>query len=427
MFAQARKETTERETLTKFLNDFEMAMQNLKFQLMDMLYPLLDDLAIYMEKQDIAGKVRQFGVLLKDAVEKYLPDVITFFKYLGSEDGREFIWNEVVFFFEKMALHFDRHMKEVFGSDSVANLEKALEDGLQRVQEDYETKQTNLQSKGGLPTPYKRPGDTSTPSSEGKDKDTGGKGIDLKTKNEPMVKKSEQLLKQMEAQNINRFYNPLGASALTRTSDFARDRVGGRIHKGADYRAGVGTPLYAPHGGIVTYGNMDAGAGYTVTISDPANKLKTIAMHLDPKSTADKFYGLQNQNVVAGAPIGFTGKSGTKDPHLHMQTRYDGELIDFDKYLVGDVKRHNTGTLGQYGSLFKDFGAGTDVILDDVEAVMTPDQMNSVVTGAGNIATVEMLESLDRNFQRLANIMAERTSLSRSQLSYIEKNQVNIA
>jgi hypothetical protein len=77
--------------------------------------------------------------------------------------------------------------------------------------------------------------------------------------------------------------------------------------------------------------------------------------------------------------------------------------------------------------LFKDFGAGTDVILDDVEAVMTPDQMNSVITGAGNIATTEMLESLDRNFQRLANIMAERTSLSRSQLSYIENNQVNIA
>jgi hypothetical protein len=91
------------------------------------------------------------------------------------------------------------------------------------------------------------------------------------------------------------------------------------------------------------------------------------------------------------------------------------------------IKEHRSGTLGQYGSLFKDFGTGTDVILDDVEAVMTPEQMNSVVTSAGNIATTEMLESLDRNFQRLANIMAERTSLSRSQLSYIEKNQVNIA
>jgi hypothetical protein len=102
MFAQARKETKEREELTKFLNDFEMAMQNLKFQMMEMLYPLLDDLAIYMEKQDIAGKVRQFGVLLKDAVEKYLPDVITFFKYLGSSDGRDFIWNEIKFFFDKM-------------------------------------------------------------------------------------------------------------------------------------------------------------------------------------------------------------------------------------------------------------------------------------------------------------------------------------
>lgn len=425
MFKEAKKEAKARDALTEFLNNFEMAMQNLKFQLMEMLYPLLDDLAIYMEKQDLPDKVRQFGVLLKDSVEKYLPDVITFFKYLGSEDGREFIWNEVVFFFDKMGLHFKRHMKEVFGSDTVGALEKELEEGLQKAQEDYETKQATIRSSGKLPEAYKRPGEVSTPSAKD---ETGGKGIDKTTKNEGMIKKSEKLLQMMESQNIKKFYNPLGKdTGLKRTSDFARDRAGGKIHEGTDYRASVGTPLYAPHGGVVSYGNMGGGAGYTVTIEDAANKLKTIAMHLDPESTANKFYGLRGKTVSAGDPIAFTGKSGTKDPHLHMQTRYNGELIDFDKYLVGDVKRHNTGTLGQYGSLFKDFGAGTDVILDDVEAVMTPDQMNSVVTGAGNIATVEMLESLDRNFQRLANIMAERTSLSRSQLSYIEKNQVNIA
>jgi murein DD-endopeptidase MepM/ murein hydrolase activator NlpD len=427
MFAQAKKETTERETLTKFLNDFEMAMQNLKFRLMEEFLPLLNDLATTLEKQDVAGKVRQFGVLLKDSVEKYLPDVITFFKYLGSDDGRDFIWNEVVFFFDKMGLRFNRHMKEVFGKDTIGNLEKELEDGLQKAQEDHENRQGALRAGGRLPAAYKPGNEQPSPPGE-KGKDTGGKGIDLKNKNEGMVKNSEKLLQTMASQNVNKFFNPLGKEALKRTSDFARDRVGGKIHPGVDYRAAIGTPLYAPHGGFVSYGNMGGGAGYTVTIEDSANKLKTIAMHLDPKSTADKFYGNQNKAVKAGDPIGFTGVSGTKDPHLHMQTRYNGELIDFDKYLVGDVPRsHRTGTLGQYGSLFKDFGAGTNVILDDVEAVMTPDQMNSVVTGAGNIATTEMLESLDRNFQRLANIMAERTSLSRSQLSYIEKNQVNIA
>lgn len=426
MFAKAREETKERETLTKFLNDFEMAMQNLKFRLMEEFLPLLNDLATTLEKQDVAGKVKQFGVLLKESVEKYLPDVITFFKYLGSEDGRDFIWNEVVFFFDKMGLRFNRHMKEVFGKDTIGSLEKELEDGLQKAQEDHEARQGALRAGGGLPSSYKRPG-VQEPASGEKDKDTGGKGIDLKTKNEGMVKKSESLLRMMEAQNVKKFYNPLGSAVLKRTSDFARDRVDGKIHYGADYSAGVGTPLYAPHGGFVSYGNMGGGAGYTVTIDDSANKLQTIAMHLDPETTANKFYGLRGKKVEPGDPIGFTGKSGTKDPHLHMQTRYNGELIDFDKYLTGDVKRHNTGTLGQYGTLFKDFGAGTNVILDDVEAVMTPDQMSSVITGAGNIATTEMLESLDRNFQRLVNIMAERTSLSRSQLSHIENNQVNIA
>jgi len=419
MFSQARAETEEREDLTKFLNDFEMAMKNLKFQLMEMLYPLLDDLAVYMQKQDIAGKVRDFGQLLKDSVTKYLPDVITFFKYLGSEDGREFVWNEVVYFFDRMSIHFARHLKEVFGTSSIGDLEQETADALDEAYDRYMAKQKIVEGRGNLPEPYK-PGDKET-------KDTGGKGIDKSTKNTALISQSQQLIKQMEAQNIKRFYSPL-QDGLKKTSDFARDRHTGRTHEGTDYRAAVGTPLFAPHGGTITYGNKGGGAGYTATITDAENKLMTEAMHLDPKTTGDKFAtNLHGKTIKAGDAVGYTGKSGTKDPHLHMQTRYNGRIINFDDYLVGDVKRHNTGTLGQYGSLFKDFGAGTDVILDDVEAVMTPGQMNSVISGAGNIATTEMLESLDRNFQRLASIMAERTNLSRSQLSYIEKNQVNIA
>lgn len=421
MFAAARKETAERNALTQFLNDFEMAVQDLKFGMMEFLYPLLEDLGVYLERQDLPGKVREFGMLLKKSVDEYLPDVITFFKYLGSDDGREFIMNEVVYFFDRMSIHFGRHLKEVFGTSSIGDLEEETENALDAAFDRYEANQKTVRDRGQLPQKY-TPGATTDQSQN----DTGGKGIDKSTKNQAMIAQSQKMLQHMEAQNIRKFYSPL-KDGLKKTSDFARDRVDGRIHGGTDYRAAVGTKLFAPHGGTITYGNKGRGAGYTATITSEDGKLITEAMHLDPKSTGDMFANLNKKAIAAGQHIGFTGMSGTKDPHLHMQTRYDKQLINFDEYLQGDIKRHSNGTLGQYGSLFKDFGSGTDVILDDIEAVMTPGQMNSVIAGAGNIATTEMLESLDRNFQRLANIMAERTTISRSQLSYIEKNQVNIA
>jgi hypothetical protein len=157
MFANARKELQEREDLTKFLNDFEMAMKELKYKMMEFLFPLLDDLGVFMEKQDLPGKVKEFGMFLKKSVEKYLPDVITFFKYLGSEDGRDFIWNEVTYFFEKMGIKFEHHFKEVFGRGDLADLEKATAEALKKLEEKHKYKQQVLVDTGKLPSTYQLP------------------------------------------------------------------------------------------------------------------------------------------------------------------------------------------------------------------------------------------------------------------------------
>jgi murein DD-endopeptidase MepM/ murein hydrolase activator NlpD len=411
MFAQARVETQQREALTKFLNDFEMAMQNLKFQLMEMLYPLLNQLGEYLDKQDLAGKVKQFGVFLKDSVEKYLPGVITFFKYLGDENGRDFIWNEVAYFFDTMGIKFKYYMKDILGLQSSENLAADMNKELGESLDAYEKKQSKVREKG-LPAPYelKKPGT-----------DKSSKGV-----SSDAITRSQTAIKQMTAANIPRFGAPLAGMASRRiTSPFGANRPDGP-HAGTDYEAAIGEKILAPHGGKIFYGH-DKISGHFVQISDEKNKIVSVLAHMDP--AGDELFKLQksfpkNAIIDPGTHVGYTGNTGrSRGPHLHWQTKYNDQFVDPNQYM----KSHSTGTLGQYGSLFKDFGAGTDVILDDIEAVMTPGQMNSVIAGAGNIATTEMLESLDRNFQRLASIMAERTNLSRSQLSYIEKNQVNIA
>ena len=413
MFAMARVETKQREALTQFLNDFEMAMQNLKFQLMEAFLPLLNDLGVYLESKDLPGKVKQFGIFLKDSVEKYLPGVITFFKYLGDENGRDFIWNEVAYFFDTMGIKFKYYMKSILGLQNAEKLSADMNKELGESLDAYEKKQSRVREKG-LPPDYTLPGKSST----GENKPRGVSS--------DSVSRSQAAIKQMAVANIPRFGAPLsGMGDRKVTSPFGEIRSDGP-HDALDYRAEIGERILAPHGGKIFYG-FDRRSGHFVQISDDKNKIVSVLAHMDP--VGDKLFKLQesfpkNTTITEGTHIGYTGNTGeSSGPHLHWQTKYNGTKIDPSQYM----KSHSTGTLGQYGSLFKDFGAGTDVILDDIEAVMTPGQMNSVIAGAGNIATTEMLESLDRNFQRLANIMAERTSLSRSQLSYIEKNQVNIA
>ena len=413
MFAKARVETKEREALTQFLNDFEMAMQNLKFQLMEAFLPLLNDLAIELESKDLPGKVRQFGIFLKDSVEKYLPDVITFFKYLGDENGRDFIWNEVAYFFDTMGIKFKYYMKSILGLQNAEKLSADMNKELGESLDAYEKKQSQTRHKG-LPSDYTLPGKSS-------DGENRPRGVSSDS-----VSRSQAAIKQMAAANIQKFGDPLANMKDRKmTSPFGENRLNGP-HDALDYRAEIGEHILAPHGGSIFYGH-EKGWGHYVRITDKKTGIESLLAHMDP--VGDKLFKLQESFpkgtiIKEGTHIGYTGNTGkSTGPHLHWETTYNGTPVDPSKYM----KSHSTGTLGQYGSLFKDFGAGTDVILDDIEAVMTPGQMNSVIAGAGNIATTEMLESLDRNFQRLANIMAERTSLSRSQLSYIEKNQVNIA
>ena len=412
MFAKARVETKEREALTQFLNDFEMAMQNLKFQLMEAFLPLLNQIGIELESKDLPGKVREFGIFLKDSVEKYLPGVITFFKYLGDENGRDFIWNEVAYFFDTMGIKFKYYMKSILGLQKAEILAADMNKELSESLDAYEKKQSQTRHK--VPAPYTRPGDSP-------DGENRPRGVSSDS-----VSRSQAAIKQMAAANIPKFGAPLEDwKDRKMTSPFGENRPNGP-HDALDYRAKIGEKILAPHGGKIFYG-FEKGWGHYVKITDDKNNIESILAHMDP--VGDELYKLQksfpkNAVINSGTHVGYTGNTGrSSGPHLHWETKYNGTSVDPSQYM----KSHSTGTLGQYGSLFKDFGAGTDVILDDIEAVMTPGQMNSVIAGAGNIATTEMLESLDRNFQRLANIMAERTSLSRSQLSYIEKNQVNIA
>lgn len=104
------------------------------------------------------------------------------------------------------------------------------------------------------------------------------------------------------------------------------------MHTGIDFRGEVGEPVRATAAGRVTNAGWSGGYGKMVEI-DHGNGLATRYGHL---SQIDVSVG---DTVRVGQIIGRLGSTGrTTGPHLHYETRIDGEPVDPQKFLNAGKK-----------------------------------------------------------------------------------------
>jgi murein DD-endopeptidase MepM/ murein hydrolase activator NlpD len=102
----------------------------------------------------------------------------------------------------------------------------------------------------------------------------------------------------------------------------------GKMHKGVDFAASVGTPIYASGNGTVSFIGWKSGYGRLIVIKHD-NKLSTAYAH------ASKFAkGLKKgSRVKQGDIIALVGTSGrTTGPHLHYEVRVDGQQVNPVKF-----------------------------------------------------------------------------------------------
>lgn len=98
-------------------------------------------------------------------------------------------------------------------------------------------------------------------------------------------------------------------------------QTGPGYHPGIDYRASVGSTVYAPIDGTVTrvdLANATTGAlnGFgTVTIKDLNSEKRFIFLHLNTS------YVRVGDSIIQGCLIGLSGQTGTGSPHLHVEVR----------------------------------------------------------------------------------------------------------
>ena len=105
------------------------------------------------------------------------------------------------------------------------------------------------------------------------------------------------------------------------------------MHTGLDIRADIGDPARGKTAaGVVTVAGVNGGYGRMVEV-DHGNGLATRYGHL---SAIDVKVGEPVKIGQIVGQVGWTGRS--TGPHLHYETRVDGEPVDPQKFLRAGVR-----------------------------------------------------------------------------------------
>lgn len=101
----------------------------------------------------------------------------------------------------------------------------------------------------------------------------------------------------------------------------------GRMHNGLDFAAAIGTPIYAPADGVVTFAGWSSGYGRLVKVQH-AFGIETRYAH------QSRIRVEVGQRVSRGDRIGDIGNSGrSTGPHLHYEVRVGGTPVNPMTYI----------------------------------------------------------------------------------------------
>jgi len=128
-----------------------------------------------------------------------------------------------------------------------------------------------------------------------------------------------------------------------RTDPFTKAR---KMHKGMDFTAPRGTPIYASGDGVVVRADSgSSGYGKHIRIDHGFGYLSLYA-HLY------KYNVRKNQKVKRGDLIGFVGSTGRSEaPHLHYEIHKDGNKINPINFYYGSLTAEEFNKLLEHASL----------------------------------------------------------------------------
>ncbi|MFV8327277.1 M23 family metallopeptidase [Flavobacterium sp. ZS1P14] len=114
-----------------------------------------------------------------------------------------------------------------------------------------------------------------------------------------------------------------------RTDPFTKAR---KMHKGMDFSANIGTPIYATGDGVIAKAdNTASGYGNHIVINHGYG-YETLYGHLS------KYKVRAGQHVKRGDVIGYVGSTGRSEgPHLHYEVHKDGNVVNPLNFYYGNI------------------------------------------------------------------------------------------
>ncbi|MEO1552570.1 MAG: M23 family metallopeptidase [Pseudomonadota bacterium] len=119
---------------------------------------------------------------------------------------------------------------------------------------------------------------------------------------------------------------PINGARLSSRFGKRRHPISGytRLHKGTDFAAPTGTPIYAAGNGVVERSSRYGGYGHYIRIRH-AKGYKTAYAHLSRYARGVK----SGRRVKQGQIIGYVGSTGASTgPHLHYEVYRNGKAVD---------------------------------------------------------------------------------------------------
>lgn len=125
------------------------------------------------------------------------------------------------------------------------------------------------------------------------------------------------------------FRDPVEAPTVTDGYGYTRSTAGALVaHKGTDFRAPVGTPVYAMNRGVVRLVRTFRNYGKTVVV-DHGQGVQTLYMHLSRVLVGEGTLVSPGQLIARSGDTGYT-----LGAHLHVSVRVRGISVDPERFLA---------------------------------------------------------------------------------------------
>ncbi len=146
----------------------------------------------------------------------------------------------------------------------------------------------------------------------------------------------EEILSHLESANAQirttPSLRPVSVGFVSSRFGWRMDPISGRraMHRGVDFSARMGTPVYATADGVVTYSGVEQTYGNVVEVSHGAGFVTRFA-HMQRRLVQ------KGQKVSRGDVVGRVGSTGRSTfSHLHYEIERNGERVDPLRFVLAE-------------------------------------------------------------------------------------------